>query len=298
MFRKRTKKHFPPGTFIPTPARVAAIIQLCLAFSLIAWCCGQPFMGELFSVKSKILIFEYVMGAQSDHSYSKVDKELMERNQERFESLPTELKELLIEKHRSLQLLLNGSFLSKIMRMMNILLFERSPFEMAWIFLAIATSIFLLMRIEGAREAAWLLPVLAAAYSVDNYVYGKNFTLSEEAKLFPTEQVIVNRYLNEPLDKDIFKQRDQLLIGWKAYLIQEWAKETPSLDSEVFKNQAEKGEYAFTIARAERLENKIENHHSQKESVFLLLLYLSWNLFLAYFVNRNLKKEKLITQFY
>ena len=62
MFRKRTKKIYPPGTFIPTPARVCAIIQLCVAFTVLIWNMATPFAGELFNVKSKMILYHDVMG--------------------------------------------------------------------------------------------------------------------------------------------------------------------------------------------------------------------------------------------
>ena len=59
---RRRKKTFPPGTFIPTPQRLMAIAQLCIAFSLLLWYAMQPFMGEYFDLRSRMLLYEYAMG--------------------------------------------------------------------------------------------------------------------------------------------------------------------------------------------------------------------------------------------
>ena len=56
------RKTFPPGTFIPTSQRLMAIGQLCLVFSLMLWYMIQPFMGEYFALRSRMLLYEYVMG--------------------------------------------------------------------------------------------------------------------------------------------------------------------------------------------------------------------------------------------
>ena len=61
MFRKRAKKSYPPGTFIPTPARVFAILQLCIAFSILLWNASLPFMGDLYEIKSKLLLYKHVI---------------------------------------------------------------------------------------------------------------------------------------------------------------------------------------------------------------------------------------------
>ena len=85
MPRTRTPKTFPPGTFLPTPQRIIVILQLCVTFSVILWNVAQPFTGEYFTVRSRMLLYEYLMG--------KSDQNKIESNQEakRFEALFQEL---------------------------------------------------------------------------------------------------------------------------------------------------------------------------------------------------------------
>ena len=115
----KKKKQFPPGTFIPTPARVAAIIQLCLAFSVILWCAGQPFMGELFAIKSKMILYQSVMGSPDLLKKGKDDPKLaarLERNAERFASLPLDQKQQLIRSYEQLHNKAEAPFLTKLWR--------------------------------------------------------------------------------------------------------------------------------------------------------------------------------------
>ena len=62
MFKKpKKKRHFPPGTFIPTRARVLAILQLCIAFSVICYNMGTPFLGEVFDVREQQSLYQSIM---------------------------------------------------------------------------------------------------------------------------------------------------------------------------------------------------------------------------------------------
>lgn len=290
MFRKRIKKEFPPGTFIPTPARVAAIVQLCLAFSLLLWQASQPFMGDLFHIKSQMLIYQDVMGIDT-HKDSSLEKTArLERNAERFASLPRSLKHGIMENYATLQEQLGHSFRQKMHRLGHIFAYEISSYELLWMILSIVIPILLLKRIEGARHAVWLLPALALFFLFDNQRQG-HLVVEQEKQLFPSEKEIVQNYLKEPLSSDILQQREQLLKGWNFYLIINWAQEKPSEDPVIFQKQAEHGEFMFNIGRLTMME-KMQKQFPQKTSLFILCMYLAWNLFFAWHTTHHLQMEK------
>jgi len=274
MFTKK-KKEFPAGTFIPTPQRTLAIIQLCLIFTLASLLGGYPFMGELFAIKSKSALYTYVMGSPE------------------YASLPQQKQSEIKAAYDTLQEQTSRPFLSKMGDSIRILFFDISPFALAWMVFALAISLMILLKVEGARRAAWLLPVIAAAYGIDNMMNGTALPERADSVLFPSESVIVDNYLREPLDGDIFKQRDQLMRGWNLYLVKEWAKETPSADTQEMTKQVEKGTFAFTLARAEKIRDNEEttpySGMRQKEALLLLLLYVGWNLYFAWMMNRRQK---------
>ena len=192
MFRKRQKKNFPEGTFIPTPARVCAIIQLCLAFSLILWYASEPFIGEIFTLKSKQLFYQDIMGIPSKDHLSGESLERLSRNAERFSMLSVEQQDQLTSSYQSLQNQLQRSFLEKIISMAGIFLGKIPAFELAWIVLSIIIPILLLKKIEGATQAVWLLPVLVAFYAADVRWFGAYGHASPpDAALFPSEQELV-----------------------------------------------------------------------------------------------------------
>lgn len=301
MFAKRVKKTFPDGTFIPKTARVLSILQLCLAFTALIWNASLPFMGHLYTLKSKSLLYQTVMGKKELANQIGKDQDpvylaTLKRNEERFLKLPEINRTALIEHYALLQKKMQTPFIEKLKQSIALLLFYTPAFEQAWIVFAIAIPIFILLRIEGALQAIWLLPLLALFFSIDNRQNGSQ-SQNDEANFFPREEVIVTRYLNEPLSSSIFEQQRQLKLGWQTYLIHEWAKETPSNDDTVFQRQAENGEFLFHVARLKKLA-EIDQENAfviqERKSTLLLSFYIFWNLCFAFFVHQSMRKDLLI----
>jgi len=289
MFRKREKKTFPPGTFIPTPARVCAIIQLCLAFTIILWHMAQPFSGELFGVKSNLLLYQDVMGIPSHDNPTEEKLSRLKHNHERFQALPSIQKQEIATGYQAVQKELQRTFLDKFIQSWHVLAFEIPAFEQAWLFFSVIISILLLKRVEGAAFAVWLLPLLTALYAFDSRWEGVSSSHSE-AHLYPTELILVTEYLDKPLSDNIFEQKDELQKAWQLYLIKDWAKQEPADDPTEQKLQAEQGEFAFNIMRIEwRSHNKPDNHPGKTpyEPLWVLTLYLFWNTYFAYTAWRN-----------
>lgn len=292
MFCKSRRQRSVSDVFIPTAMRVVAIIQLCLVFTVLANRAGHPFMGELFAHKSQMLLYHTVMGnggAIGERLDQK--KELLDRNKERFAALPEVQKTAIIKQHDRLQSKADQTFLSKLQRSFYILAVELPPFEQAWIFFSLLIPMLVLLRVEGARQAAWLLPMIVLVYAINNRWNGTEPGRPADERLFPTEEYIVRNYLKEPLGEDISEQHDQLLRGWQLYLVDQWAHQKPALDSHPFAKQVEDGEYAFNVARVEAVgqvkdEDRLNSFH-QKESWWMLILYIMWNGFFAWFMNRG-----------
>lgn len=293
MFRKRQKKYFAPGTFIPTPARIVAILQLCIAFTVILSSASYPFLGEIFHNKAQAMLYSDVMGNVSAVDASE-DKERLIRNAQRFDALPEKERVQIQKAYHDLQDNAKTTFFEKVSRSFSILAAQLPAFKQAWIFFSIAIALLLLLRIEGAVYAAWLLPVIALAYAWDNTTHGLQQKMSEEERLFPSEAIIVRDYLNEPLSSNILEQQKQLQHGWQLYLIDKWNRQKPSKDVLVFKQQIEEGEFKFNLARikAREFESNDSVLFRQKEHVLTLLLYVLWNLFFAWTVNR--KKNRVV----
>lgn len=281
----RRRKEFPPGTFIPTPQRLMAIGQLCLAFSLLLWYAVQPFMGEYFNLRSRMLLYEYVMGTSDLLKKRSGQEEKLERQAERFQLLPEDQKNVLIKDYQQIQDYAKRPTFQKILDGLRTLFLEIPSFEQAWIFFSITIAILILLKVEGAKSAAWLLPLIVLAYSIDNQLTGK-VSSSPDLTLFPTEAIIIQNYLAEPLAASPFEQKEQLEKGWKRYLIDQW-----SMNQEAEENrQLEEAEFQFTLARLNLLHAQPRsewlNTFHEKLSLFSLFFFLAWNVLFAWVVSR------------
>lgn len=264
---------------IPTFKRLCAIIQLCLAFSLLLWYAAQPFMGEYFTLRSKMLLYEYVMGvSQSDSSQPS-----------RFQTLPADHQAYLLRDYAKLHHQAHRSTFTKIWAGLEGLLVKISLFEMSWLLFSIVICILFLLQKEGAAQAVWLLPLIILSYAVDNRLNGHSASPSSDLILFPTETAIVHDYLKEPLSSNWLIQYKQLKKGWESYLIQRWTTQQVEKDQPEWEQAVEEGLFNFTLARLEHLhlhpvQDGLGALHA-KTSDFWLGFYLVWNGCLAWILS-------------
>lgn len=261
-------------------AKVLAILQLCVVLSYGLWCAGWPFMGEIFAIRSKMLVFEATMG-KGDFISRTADPQLLENHQAWFAKLPPEQQAVIQNGFQQLQIELNRPFLKKWSDAFHLFLFDLSPFLLIWFVAGFMIPLWLLKGRAYAYHAMWLLPLIAICYGIDNQFYGEHQSPPSDLVLFPSEEYLVKNYLDEPLDQSIFHQKQQLHSAWNRYLLKEWAPK----EEESEKVLVDKGAYQFLAARVTKLSvNPLEsfNHHfKERESLTTLLLFLCWNFFLA-----------------
>lgn len=283
---KTNRKEFPLGTFIPTPQRVLTIIQLCLAFSLLLWYMTQPFLGEYFQLKSRMLMYEYVLGS-SDFLKSPEQQDRLQNNGKRFALLEKEEQQSIQNRYLRLQNISTRPILTKIKEGIQTVLWKVPPFELAWIFFTIFTSILILKKVQNARRTAWLLPVIVLAFSLDNQISGKKFSPPSDLSLFPKEEVLVQKYIQAPLSSNLREQQKQLKIAWEDYLIDQWSQADSSYSH---KERLEEAEFAFTLARinaSPKEAEKGQNSFHEKSNSLLLGLYFLWNFLYAWRINKT-----------
>ncbi len=280
MFRKRIKKTFPEGTFIPTNQRVMAIIQLCLALTALLFLASKPFMQDHFALKSDSLVYDYVLGKNN------------EQRLEYFHQLQEPTKETILLKYKILLNAFNVPFHEKLQSSIYTIFFKSSIYERAWILFGIVIPIMLLKKREGAKHAAWILPLIVVAFLISNANL-KNQTLSEEMKLYPSEDMLVTNYLNAPLSNYSYEEQQKLLLkAWHSYLVENYTKEIPATNQNVFKNQVAKGEHAFHAAKLLKMPESRTQKTNDKQSTFLMTAYLLWNLLFAYISSTRSKYKK------
>lgn len=169
------------------------IAHLCIAFSLLCWYGGHPFLHDLFDVRWQLKALE------------QVEPHLAE--------LPEEQRETVLTLASSLNAQLEEPFFEKCRRAMKLLLLDLPPFMRMWLFLSILLPILLLLKYEGARPALWLLPIAATVLALN--------AKSPPAPFLPSETALLEHYGN-PQDTSW----DSLKTAWENYLAKEWYGET------------------------------------------------------------------------
>jgi hypothetical protein len=248
-------------------------------------------MGDLFTYKTRLLLLQTVSGhgPLTDHSVKVLGDEHVERlmrNKERFHALPQATKDLLERLHAKWQKQLQKPFLEQTYAAISRIVFSISLWEQTWIALAIATSILLLLKIEGAVAACWLLPFITLCYSVDAYSHTKSQFLAPDEALFPTEEVIFSKVLKEEPKASAFAQKEQLQRGWEEYLLKEWSSEQAPIAKSERKNAIEQAEFDFYVARLELMALYPPSGDSKNQPFPVILAYFFWNLFFAWQVHR------------
>jgi hypothetical protein len=270
--------------------RFLIILQLCFTFSVFLWYFTQPFMGEYFSLRSRMLLYEYAMGNGNSDFQKKqsLQGEKLSRNAQRFENLNLAQQNAIKKGYQALQSYSQRSPWTKVLDGAKVIFLYIPPFKLAWLFFATAVGILLLLNRPGARQAVWLLPLIALIYAIDNQYTGHRPIIEKDTVLFPTEQLIVKEYLQDQNFKII--NQDELQKGWNNYLVANWS----SKDSTSNSNLLENAEFNFTVARLMLL---YEEHPHQwldafneKNSYLLLCVYFFWNLCFAICLSESKKK--------
>jgi len=282
---RRQKKSYPPGTFIPFPQRLLAILQLCIVFSLVLWYISQPFMGEYFSLRSRLLLYEYMMGT-SDILKNKGGQEAkLERHQERFAQLSMPTKHSLLSHYHEIQTYAQRSIFVKIGDGIKRLFSDVPLLEQGWMFFTALIAILILLKVEGAKEAAWLVPIIVLFYCLHHQFQSPSSALPLDHILFPFESELIER------DHSLtwIEQKQKLEVAWEDYLIIHWLPK--NRQNQVRHLQIEESEFAFTLARLDLLQGQSLKKWLYPKpvplSLWMLGLYFAWNLLFAYSMNRK-----------
>jgi hypothetical protein len=246
--------------------KVLIIIHLCFAFTYLFWQLCQPYLKEILSKKSELTLYEMVM-----------------ERKPLFNQLPAQDQLFLLEGYETAHKK-SPSFLAELGHLFFV---DTPPFALAWLFFSLTICFLLLFHIEGATLATWLLPIIVCAHIYFLYDAPKQTRES----LFPKEEYVLTTYV-ESSENKAMGEREKLLLGWHRYLVHEWAHEIESDDSELFKQQLEKGLFAFNVARLKwilegRGDEVILAGFTTPPSLLRLACYFIWNLFFAWSINRK-----------
>jgi hypothetical protein len=256
-------------------------------------------MGAMMAEKKQAFLFQTVMGNGElvTRTYKEDPDALqrLERNRQLFASLPQKQQDRLLSAYQqTLETKNDTPFVAKLGDSLSLILFKLPAFDRAWIFFAIIVSIMLLLKAPGAPFAAWILPLIVLAAALDNQGVEADRKQNLEEALFPSEKYLVATYMKSPLDSNIFRQQDQLKEAWQHYLVHEWAKEAPSENENLYREQVQSGEWHFNLARLQRSlqQQPPSPYFVRKEPISIWIFYFIWNVLFAWMASRNqFKKE-------
>lgn len=249
--------------------KILIVFHLIFAFSFFSWLLMKPYVMEVVSRKSQRALYEMIM-----------ERETL------FQNLSHHEQSSIQEGYKAVSKQHGPSFVQRLGRLFFI---ETPSFALAWIFFSILICLLLLFHIDGAKMAAWILPLLVVGYGYFLYASPK----TPKPGLFPSEQYVRETYLGG----EGGNSRERLLEGWHLYLIQEWAKEIPSEDKAAFEQQVDKGLFAFNIARLQWIrdgkgDEVVAAGFTAPPSFFRVISYFLWNLLFAWIINRREKNSR------
>lgn len=250
-----------------TKKRVLCIIQLCFGLIALLWIVLYPFLGSIYHYKSQLFPFEKVF-----------EQPLL------FESLPKDEQKSLLTKYNKLKELATQPKWTEA----AVLFSEISVYELCWVLLAISIPLFLLLKIEGANQLIWLLPIFCILFTIENSKNEKNPSIS-----IPSEAYLIEKYLKEPLSGSMKIQFEQLKKAWADYLIVEFGQENPSMVPQLYEKQKDKAQFLFNVKKIKESRLiPLSFTFQERRSKLVLAFYVLWNFLFAFFA-RMILEEKI-----
>lgn len=272
--------------------RLCAIFQLCLTCAWMLLLFFAPFMGEYWTTRASLLLFETVTGV-GEGRFIPHDKLL--RHQERFLKLPPTVQTSVLEGYRQLELEAKTPAGVRLKRAINLLTHQEAPFLQAWFIAGMVLPVLLLLRKEGSVAALWLLPLISACYVLSHFFYSAAVPPSVDAQLFPTEEAL--KAYEDPALLHL-SEYARMQDAWNRYLLTHFAPKAPLATT--LSTPLEEAEYQFTLSRVMAkikapAKAAAQPIFPQRSSLFLGLFFF-WHLCFALIVERAhrvlLKKQR------
>ena len=277
--------------------KILTILHLSFVFIYISWVGLFPFLGEYFNTKAELTSIMSLMGHEGlSHELGGLniqELEKLKRHKSLFQKLPQEKQERVIREFNDIHTKKELGTLDKISSGLRTLIYGLPLFLQAWLSFSFLICIFLLLKIDGSRASVLLLPIIALVFSFYNFFYGLTPTLPPTAELYPSESELIQTYMKEPLDNGILKQQEQLLGAWKRYLVVNWIHESPSGDTDLYEEQIERAEHAFSTARlfkewdTRNSKTFLYSELNERQALPLLGFFILWNVFFSFQVRKK-----------
>lgn len=265
--------------------RVLIILHLCLAFSILLYLIGFPFLGAHFSLRSDLLVVESALGKST--LLQKIDPAKADLSLQSLSYKRDYLKELNEIDRKSLldaEALIHeqmgysaGERLGTLQRF-----FASIPLSLwAWIFLSVFFSVKMLKELPLPPLRIWILPLLAFIYCIENYERGR---LSPLESLIPPEPTLALKVEGRN-DHESWLQNEQSKVkeAWSRFLLSQYGK---SEDHPAAKREA-LAEMRFQMAWIKKMNPNRFILLQERHALLTLLLFLFWNLYFAFKTSRS-----------
>ena len=172
-------------------------------------------MGEYFDVRSRLLLYEYVLAIPSA---AFTEEEMVWRKQA-TEELSLEVRQQLNDEYQQLQLYAQRSVWKKMGEGVGFVLIKVPFVELVWIVGSLAVGIGLLKGRVMASQMAWLLPCLILT---EVWLFPLNLRQPTDT-LMPKESWLLSHYSKQALPVSFARQRQVLKEAWEEFLLKEWS---------------------------------------------------------------------------
>lgn len=257
--------------------KILIIFHLCFVCSWLCIDLGRPFLGEYFTIRSRLLLYEYVLAIPSPQVTT--DQRIL--REQASEELSSEVRSQLSQEYLALVNYANRPVWQK-MGDGILFLWTKVPFlESFWIISSLLLGIALLKGKPNAAHAAWFLPCLILTQL---WLFPPKIPNQTET-LFPTESWLLSHYSQKTLPSSFAGQHQVIQAAWEEFLLQEWSAAPSAAERE---RRLVSGYLHFQTAQL--LHQKQESHSM---GVGWLTLGFISSLLIAYFHQENNRKQPI-----
>lgn len=259
--------------------KILVIFHLCFVCSWLCIYLGRAFLGEYFTIHSRLLLYEYVLAIPTPQVTT--DQRIL-REQASAE-LSSQVRSQFTSEYLALLHYANRPVWQKMGEGIFFLSTKVPFIESLWILSSLVLGIALLKEKPNAAYAAWFLPCLILTQL---WLFPPKTPHRTEASL-PTESWLLSHYSQKTLPSSFAGQHQVIQAAWEDFLLQEWSAAPSSAERQ---RRLVSGYLHFQTAQL--LDQKQE---SQSMGVGWLTCGFISSLLIAYFHQENRRKQPIPT---
>ncbi len=176
---------------------------------------GRPFLGEYFSIRSRLLLYEYVLAIPS----SQFTAEQIALREQASQELSPEARSQLKSDYLDLVRYAERPILQKLGEGVWFICTKVPFIESFWIASSLFLGIALLKGRSSAIPATWFLPCLVLT---ELWLFPPHLDRRTDP-FFPTESWLLSHYAQHNLPPSFAGQHQAIQKAWEEFLLQQWS---------------------------------------------------------------------------